>query len=147
MVRPPRSGPSWAWLWPQGAAPGPRPLGRPLGHGLRDTLVAAWVRPIVMVVPHGYRPTTLVQRPHPWQLDLLHHSELRGTKGGSRSSRQRQYSVAASWCRGVAPDFKYKTRCTPYVSPGSQISHIATNKGNINRQCLIYNILSIKDIT
>ena len=30
------------------------------------------------------------------------------------------------------------------MSPGSQISHIATNKGNINRQCLIYNILSIK---
>ena len=30
------------------------------------------------------------------------------------------------------------------MSPGSQISHIATNKGNINRQCLIYNIVSIK---
>ena len=36
----------------------------------------------------------------------------------------------------VAPGFKNKTRYTPYVSPGSQISHIATNKGNINRQCL-----------
>ena len=47
----------------------------------------------------------------------------------------------------VAPDFKNKTRYAPYVSPESQISHIATNKGNINRQCLIYNILSIKDIT
>ena len=47
----------------------------------------------------------------------------------------------------VAPGFKNKTRYTPYVSPGSQISHIATNKGNINRQCLIYNILSINDIT
>ena len=47
----------------------------------------------------------------------------------------------------VAPDFKDKTRYTPYVSPGSELSHIATNKGNINRQCLIYNILSIKDIT
>ena len=30
------------------------------------------------------------------------------------------------------------------MCPGSQISHIAINKGNINRQCLIYNILSIK---
>ena len=47
----------------------------------------------------------------------------------------------------VAPDFKDKTRYTPYVSLGSQILHIATNKGNINTQCLIYNILSIKDIT
>ena len=28
----------------------------------------------------------------------------------------------------VAPGFKNKTRYTPYVSPGSQISHIATNK-------------------
>jgi len=36
----------------------------------------------------------------------------------------------------VAPGFKNKTRYTPYVSPGSQISHIATNRGNINRQCL-----------
>ena len=47
----------------------------------------------------------------------------------------------------VAPGFKNKTRYTPYVSPGSQISHIATNKGNIKRQCSIYNVLSIKDIT
>ena len=47
----------------------------------------------------------------------------------------------------VAPDFKNKIRYTPYVSSGSQISHIATNKGNIERQCSIYNILSIKDIT
>ena len=31
----------------------------------------------------------------------------------------------------VAPGFKDKTRYTLYVSPGSQISHIATNKGNI----------------
>ena len=37
---------------------------------------------------------------------------------------------------GVAPGFKNKTRYTPYVSPRSQISYIATNKGNINRQCL-----------
>ena len=36
----------------------------------------------------------------------------------------------------VAPGFKNKTRYTPYVSPKSQISHIATNKGNINSQCL-----------
>ena len=32
--------------------------------------------------------------------------------------------------------FKNKTKYAPYVSPESQISHIATNKGNINRQCL-----------
>ena len=36
----------------------------------------------------------------------------------------------------VTPGFKNKNRYTPYVSPGSQITHIATNKGNINRQCL-----------
>jgi len=51
------------------------------------------------------------------------------------------------WKTFVAPGFKNKTRYTTYVSPESQISHIATNKGNINRQCLIYNILTIKDIT
>ena len=43
--------------------------------------------------------------------------------------------------------FKNKTRYTPYVSTESQISRIATNKGNIERQCSIYNVLSIKDIT
>ena len=47
----------------------------------------------------------------------------------------------------VALGFKNKTRYTPYVSSGSQISHIAINKDNINRKCLIYNILSIKNIT
>ena len=47
----------------------------------------------------------------------------------------------------IAPGFKDKTRYTSYVSPESQISHIATNKGNIERQCLIYNVLSIKNIT
>ena len=47
----------------------------------------------------------------------------------------------------VAPGFKNKTRYAPYVSPGSQISHIATNMGNIERQCSIYNVLSIKNIT
>jgi hypothetical protein len=36
-----------------------------------------------------------------------------------------------------ASGFKNKTRYTPYVSLGSQISHIATNKENIKRQCLI----------
>ena len=36
----------------------------------------------------------------------------------------------------VAPGFKNKTRYTPYVSLGSQISHIAINKGNIKIQCL-----------
>ena len=51
------------------------------------------------------------------------------------------------WKTFVAPGFKNKTKYTPYVNLGSQISYIATNKGNINWQCLIYNILSIKDIT
>ena len=32
---------------------------------------------------------------------------------------------------GVASGFKNKTRYTPYVSLGSQISYIAINKGNI----------------
>ena len=47
----------------------------------------------------------------------------------------------------AAPSFKNKTRYTPYVSPESQISHIAIHKGNIERQCLICNVLSIKNIT
>ena len=38
--------------------------------------------------------------------------------------------------RSVAPGFKNKTRYAPYVSLGSQISHIATNIGNIKRQML-----------
>ena len=29
----------------------------------------------------------------------------------------------------VTPGFKDKAECTPYVSPGNQISHIATNEG------------------
>ena len=41
----------------------------------------------------------------------------------------------------VAPGFKDKIRYTLYVSPGSQISHIATNKGNIKRQYLLHNVL------
>ena len=50
-------------------------------------------------------------------------------------------------CTYVAPGFKNKIRYTPYVSPGSQISHIATNKDIIERQCSKYNVLSINDIT
>ena len=49
--------------------------------------------------------------------------------------------------RRVAPGFKNKTRYTSYVSPENQISHIATNKGNIERQCSINNVLSIENIT
>ena len=41
----------------------------------------------------------------------------------------------------VAPGFKDKTRYTLYVSLGSQISHIATNKGNIKRHYLLHNVL------
>ena len=37
------------------------------------------------------------------------------------------------WKTFVAPSFKNKTTYTPYVNPESQISHIATNKGNIKR--------------
>ena len=55
--------------------------------------------------------------------------------------------TCGTWLVIIAPGFKNKTRYTPYVSLGSQISHIAINKGNINRQCLIYNILRIKDLT
>ena len=33
------------------------------------------------------------------------------------------------------------------MSPESQISHIAINKGNIERQCSINSVLNIKDIT
>ena len=48
------------------------------------------------------------------------------------------------WIRGLyteAPGFKDKTRYTPYVSPGSQISHIVTNKGNNIRQYLLHSVL------
>ena len=55
--------------------------------------------------------------------------------------------MIAQFYLNVAPGFKNKTRYTPYVSPGSQISHIAINKGNIERQCSKYIILNIKDIT
>jgi len=41
----------------------------------------------------------------------------------------------------VALGLKNKTRYIPYVSSGSQISHIATNKGNIIRQCLLHSVL------
>ena len=36
----------------------------------------------------------------------------------------------------VATSFKNKTKYKLYVSPGSQISHIATNKENIKGQML-----------
>ena len=41
----------------------------------------------------------------------------------------------------VAPGFKHKIRYTQYMSLESQISHIATNKGNIKRQYLLHNVL------
>ena len=44
----------------------------------------------------------------------------------------------------VALGFKDKNRYTLYVSPGSQISYIATNKGNIKRQYLLHNVLVIE---
>ena len=47
----------------------------------------------------------------------------------------------------VAPGFKNKTRYAPYVSPESQISHIAINKDNIKRQYSIYNVFNINNIT
>ena len=47
----------------------------------------------------------------------------------------------------VAPSFKDKTRYTLYESLGRQISHIAINEGNINRQCSIFTELNIKDTT
>ena len=33
---------------------------------------------------------------------------------------------------GVTSGFKGKAECTPYVSPGNQISHIATIEGTIS---------------
>jgi hypothetical protein len=49
--------------------------------------------------------------------------------------------------RSEAPGFKNKTRYTPYVSLENEITHMTTNRGNIIRQCLIYDILSLKGIT
>ena len=58
-----------------------------------------------------------------------------------------QLDVAEFESSDVAPGFKNKTRYAPYVSSGSQISHIGTNKGNIKRQCLNTQRFSIKIIT
>ena len=55
--------------------------------------------------------------------------------------------VALLGSLSVASGFKNKIRYTPYVSTGSQISRIATNKDNIERQCSIYNVFRINDIT
>ena len=49
--------------------------------------------------------------------------------------------ICSKCCWDVAPGFKNKTRHTPYVNPESQISHIATNQGNIKRQYLLHNVL------
>ena len=49
--------------------------------------------------------------------------------------------------KDVALGFKNKIRYTSYVSLENQISHIATNKSNIERQSSIYNVFSIKNIT
>ena len=85
-------------------------------------------------------------------------SQNRGS-GNSLETTRLWGSRVRSWHRGasghhltvgarhVAPNFKNKIRYTPYVSLGSQISYIATNKGNINRECSIYNGLSINNIT
>ena len=48
---------------------------------------------------------------------------------------------------GVTRDFNNKIRYALYMSSENKISHKATNKGNINRQCSIYNVFSIKNIT
>jgi len=66
----------------------------------------------------------------------------RGVGAGQSSMRRSLIDIY-----NIAPDFKNKTRYTPCVSPGSQFSHIATNKGNINRQGSIYNVPNIKNIT
>ena len=70
-----------------------------------------------------------------------------GTGGPAASSEPAMVGAVIFEGWAVAPGPKDKTRYTPYVSPGSQISLIATNKGNIERQCSIYNVLSIKNIT
>ena len=79
--------------------------------------------------------------------------QIGGTQHGERQSeslgdRRTKLTVSRRHLeQRIAPGFKNKTRYTPYMSLESQISYIATNRGNINRQCLIYNILNIKDIT
>ena len=47
-------------------------------------------------------------------------------------------NLATNFGGYVAPSFKNKTRYTPYVSPESQLSYVATNKGNINAQYITY---------
>ena len=37
--------------------------------------------------------------------------------------------ACSPWKCFVTPGFKDKAECTPYVSPGNLISHIATNEG------------------
>ena len=66
---------------------------------------------------------------------------FRGSRRAGIYSRHLYKQVAKILYRPIAPGFKNKTRYAPYVSPGSQISHIATNKGNIIRQCLLHSVL------
>ena len=47
----------------------------------------------------------------------------------------------------VTPSFKDKAECTPYVSPGSQISHIATNEGAVSIHNAYYIAYLAKEIT
>ena len=56
---------------------------------------------------------------------------------GGKDVNQKVY---CSMIGSVAPGFKDKTRYTLYESPGSQISHIATNKVNIKRQYSLHNV-------
>ena len=75
---------------------------------------------------------------------------------GPKHISSRRSLLASRWrkmrmCRrcsigSVAPSFKNKTKYTPYVSPGSQITRMATNRGNIYRKYLIYNVLNTKNI-
>jgi len=71
--------------------------------------------------------------PPPQESEEREGSEEQGGRSAWRRGEGGRSALAASmvtWRRcGVIPDFKDKTRYTPYVSLRSQISHIATNKG------------------
>jgi len=53
---------------------------------------------------------------------------MEGVYNNSKAVQRAAQALVISWLF-VIPDFKDKTRYTPYVSLRSQISHIATNKG------------------
>ena len=135
----------------------PRPDTRPVRVDYLKLLYAMVKRtkvlPVKFIVHHWLEVFTLMGDVECTSLvtQIAQNLGLLNNASVSYIDEERLYIDFDYFCQtqllNVAPGFKNKTRYTPYVSPGSQISHIAINKSNINRQCSIYNVLSIENIT